>query len=163
EDQVEVKDGRDYSGNLSWTADVGETGRRGIDDFFVKTDREVTERAFEDEYDDGEVITADVPGFSTVDQKIWGIGGEYRFDMAGGTTEVALDYARFEDSSMETEEAHARVDGEWDESEAERLDIDASDTETSFRLAHKRVVGAAGMEFGVDYREIGRASCRERV
>src|SRR3546814_10587474 len=53
---------------------------------------------------------------------------------------------------MESEEAHARVDGEWDESEAERLDIDASDAETSFKLAHKRSLGAARMEFGIDYR-----------
>ena len=161
EDQEEVKDGRDYSGNVSYTVDVGETGRFSVDGFYVKTDREITEVSFEEEYDDGEVITANVPGFSTVDQKNWGLGAEYRFDMAGGTTELDLDYARFEDRSMESEEAHAYVDGEWDESEAERLDIDASDAETSFRLAHKRVIGAAGMEFGVDYRakkrEIGHA------
>src|SRR3546814_17655360 len=72
--------------------------------------------------------------------------------MAGGTTEIDLDHARFDDQSMESEEAHARVDGEWDESEAERLDIDASDAETSFKLAHKRSLGAARMEFGIDYR-----------
>jgi len=152
EDQEEVKDGRDYSGNVSWTADVGQTGRFSIDGFYVKTDRDVTEVSFEEEYDDGEVITLDVPGLATVDQKNWGIGAEYRFDMAGGTTELDLDYARFEDRSMESEEAHAYVDGEWDESEAERLDIDASDAETSFKLAHKRGIGAARMEFGVDYR-----------
>ena len=152
EDQEEIKDGRDYSGNVSYTADVGETGRLSIDGFYVKTDRDVTEVSYEEEYDDGEVITADVPGFSTVDQKNWGIGAEYRFDMAGGTTELDFDYARFEDSSIETEEAHAYVDGEWDESEAERLDIDASDTETSFKIAHKRWLGGTEMQFGVDYR-----------
>ena len=152
EDQEEVKDGRDYSGNLSYTADVGETGRFSIDGFYVKTDRDVTEVSFEEEYDDGEVITADVPGLSTVDQQNWGIGAEYRFDMAGGTTEIDLDHARFEDKSMESEEAHAHVDGEWDGSEAERLDIDASDAETSLKLAHKRTLGATEMEFGVDYR-----------
>src|SRR3546814_6123395 len=48
-----------------YTADVGETGRFSIDGFYVKTDREVTEVSFEEEYDDGETITADVPGFST--------------------------------------------------------------------------------------------------
>ena len=153
EDQTEVKDGRDYSGNLSWTADVGETGRLGIDGFYVKTDRDVTEVSFEEEYDDGEVVTADVPGMSTVDQKNWGIGAEYRFDMAGGTTELDLDHARFEDDSVESEESHAYVDGEWDESEAESLTIDAKDAETSFKVAHKRALGdAAEMELGVDYR-----------
>jgi len=152
EDQEEIKDGRDYSGNISYTADVGETGRFSIDGFYVKTDREVTEVSFEEEYDDGETITANVPGFSTVDQQNWGVGAEYRFDMAGGTTELDLDYARFEDKSMESEQAHAYVDGTWDESEAERLDIDASDAETSFKVAHKRSLGAAQMEFGIDYR-----------
>src|SRR3546814_539395 len=146
EDQEEIKDGRDYSGNVSYTADVGETGRFSIDGFYVKTDREVTEVSFEEEYDDGETITADVPGFSTVDQQNWGIGAEYRFDMAGGTTEIDLDHARFDDQSMESEEAHARVDGEWDESEAERLDIDASDAETRLKLDHKQSLGAARME-----------------
>src|SRR5690606_22022153 len=86
------------------------------------------------------------------DQQNWGIGAEYKFDMAGGTTELDFDYARFEDKSMESEEAHAFVDGQWDESEAERLDIDASDAETSFKVAHKRDIGGAQMEFGIDYR-----------
>ena len=152
EDQEEIKDGRDYSANLSWTADVGSTGRVGIDGFYVQTDRDVTEVSYEEEYDDGEVTTSDVPGFGTVDQKNWGIAAEYTFDMAGGTTGLELDYAKFEDSSMEWEEAHAFVDGEWDESEAERLDIDASDTEIGFRIAHERWVGASRMQFGLDYR-----------
>ena len=152
EDQVEVKDGRDYSGNLSYTVDVGDDGRFSIDGFYVKTDRDVTEVSFEEEYDDDEVITAEVPGLSTVDQQNWGIGAEYRFGMAGGTTTVELDHARFEDRSVESEESHAYVDGQWDESEAERLAIDASDAETSLKLAHARPLGAATMEFGVDYR-----------
>src|SRR3546814_12003894 len=76
--------------------------------------------------------------------------------MAGGTTEIDLDYAKFDDKSMESEEAHARVDGEWDESEAERLDIDASDAETSFKVAHKRSLGAAQMEVGPDSRTTKR-------
>src|SRR3546814_4421350 len=131
EDQEEIKDGRDYSGNVSYTADVGETGRFSIDGFYVKTDREVTEVSFEEEYDDGETITADVPGFSTVDQQNWGIGAEYRFDMAGGTTEIDLDHARFDDQRMESEEAHAHVDDWWTECESERRDLTASDPETS--------------------------------
>jgi outer membrane receptor protein involved in Fe transport len=152
EDQQEIKDGRDYSGNLSYTADVGETGRISIDGFYVKTDRDVTEVSYEEEYDDGDVIAVDVPGLGTVDQTNWGIGAEYRFDMAGGTTELDLDYARFQDKSVETEEEHAFVNGVWDESKAERLDIDANDTELSFKLAHKRWVGFADLEVGVDYR-----------
>ena len=152
EDQTEVKDGRDYSANLSYTADVGENGRFSIDGFYVKTDRDVTEVSFEEEYDDGETINADVPGLATVDQKNWGIGAEYRFDMAGGTTEIDLDHARFEDAGVESEESHAYVDGEWDGSEAESQAVDAQDAESSLKVAHQRPVGGAELEFGADYR-----------
>ena len=152
EDQTEVKDGRDYSANVSYTVDVGETGRFGIDGFYVKTDRDVREVSHEVEFDDEDVIESNVPGLNPIDQKNWGIGAEYRFDMAGGTTEVDLDYARFEDNSAEREETHEYVNGEWDASEAEASAVQADDAETSFKIAHKRPVGSAELEFGVDYR-----------
>ena len=152
EDQNEVKDGRDYSANVSWTADVGETGRFGVDAFYVKTDRDVTEVSYEVEYDDGDVIESNVPGLNPIDQVNWGIGTEYRFDMAGGTTSLDLDHARFEDSSAESEEKHEYVNGEWDASEAEAQSVDAIDKETGFTLAHKRPLGGAELEFGVDWR-----------
>ena len=152
EDQEEVKDGRDYSANVSYTADVGETGRIGIDAFYVKTDRDVSEVSHEVEYDDEDVIESNVPGLNPIDQRNWGIGAEYRFDMAGGTTEFDLDYARFEDDSAESEEKHEYVNGEWDASEAEASAVDAKDAETSFKIAHRRPVGASELEFGVDYR-----------
>lgn len=153
EDQSEVKDGRDYSANVSYTADVGETGRISIDGFYVKTDRDVTEASREVEYDDEDVIESDVPGLNPIDQRNWGVGMEYKFDMAGGTTEFDLDYARFEDDSAESEEKHEYVNGEWDASEAEASAVDAKDGETSFKIAHQRPAGSAELEFGVDYRK----------
>ena len=152
EDQDEVKDGRDYSANLSYTADVGDNGKLSLDGFFVKTKRDVTEVSHEVEYDDGDVIESRVPGLNPVDQKNWGIGAGYRFDMAGGTTKFDLDLARFQDASAEREEKHEYVNGKWDASEAEAEAVDARDTETGFRLAHARPLGAAELEFGVDYR-----------
>lgn len=152
EDQEEVKDGRDYSGNVSYTADIGDTSRFSIDAFYVKTDRDVTEVSHEVEYDDEDVIDSRVPGLNPIDQKNWGVGTEYRFDMAGGTTEFDLDYARFEDDSAESEEKHEYVNGEWDASEAEAQAVKADDAETSFKVAHKRPLGNAELEFGVDYR-----------
>lgn len=152
EDQNEVKDGRDYSANVSYTTDVGDSGRLSIDGFYVKTDRDVSEVSHEVEYDDEDVIESNVPGLSPIKQKNWGIGAEYRFDMAGGTTEFDVDYARFEDDSAESEEKHEYVNGEWDASEAEASAVDAKDSETSFKIAHKRPAGAAELEFGVDYR-----------
>ena len=152
EDQVEVKDGRDTSANASYTVEVGDTGRFGIDAFYVRTDRDVTEVSHEVEYDDGDVIESNVPGLNPIDQKNWGISAEYRFDIADGTTRFDLDYARFEDDSSESEEKHEVVNGEWDASEAEALAVDAKDAETGFKVSHSRSVGGAiEMEFGMDY------------
>ncbi|HEV7271355.1 TonB-dependent receptor [Pseudoxanthomonas sp.] len=166
EDQTEVKDGRDYSANLSYTADVGDSGRFSLDAFYVKTDRDVTEVSFEEELDDDETINVLVPGRDPYDQKNYGIGAEYRFDMGGGTTEVSVDHARFENSQATTEGEQVYVSGaenwddtwsipadaEWDETVYEAESVTAKDAETGFRLSHVRPVGGAELEFGVDYR-----------
>ena len=152
EDQDEVKDGRDYSANLSYKADVGDSGRLGIEGFFVRTDRDVTEVSREVEYDDGDVIESNVPGFSPVDQRNWGVGLDYKFDMAGGTTKVELDHARFKDDSAEQEEKVEYVNGAWDAAEGEATAVDAEDAETGFKVAHQRALGSAELEFGVDWR-----------
>ncbi len=171
EDQTEVKDGRDYSANLSYTADVGDSGRFSIDGFYVKTDRDVTEVSFEEELDDDETINARVPGLNPYDQKNYGIAAEYRLDMAGGTTKLELDHARFDDNEATTEGEHVYVSGpenwdetwsidgaEWDETAYEADAIEAKDAETGFKLAHMRPVGAAELEFGVDHRSKKRES-----
>jgi outer membrane receptor protein involved in Fe transport len=167
EDQTEVKDGRDYSANLSYTADVGGAGRLSLDGFFVKTDRDVTETSFEEELDDDETLNILVPGLNPIDQQNWGLGGEFKFDAGGGTTTIGLDHARFRDDSSVTEEEHVYISdasnfdnqdwsiegAEWDESTAEAEAVDATDDETGFKLAHKRPLGeSAEMEFGADYR-----------
>lgn len=166
EDQTEVKDGRDYSANLSYTADVGESGRFSIDGFYVKTDRDVTEVSFEEELDDDETINIRVPGLDPYDQKNYGVGAEYKFDMAGGTTAVSVDHARFENSQATTEGEQVYVSGaenwddtwsipadaEWDETVYSAESVTAKDSETGFRLTHARPVGGAELEFGVDYR-----------
>jgi outer membrane receptor protein involved in Fe transport len=154
EDQVEVKDGRDTSANLSYTADFGDAARFSLDGFYVRTDRDVSEVSREVEFDDGDVIEADVPGFNPIDQDNWGVGSELKFGMAGGETEIDLDHARFEDDSSVTEESIEFVNGEWDAAEAEAQTVDASDAETSLKLAHERDIGGGLMlEFGVDYRD----------
>lgn len=171
EDQTEVKDGRDYSANLSYTAEVGETGRFSIDGFYVKTDRDVSEVSFEEELDDDETINARVPGLDPYDQKNYGISAEYKFDMAGGTTELSVDHARFENSQATTEGEEVYVSGEenwddtwsiegaeWDETAFEAEAVSAKDAETGFKLAHVRPAGGAELEFGVDYRTKKRES-----
>lgn len=152
EDQTDTRDGQDYAGNLSYAAEVGDSGRLALDGFYVKTDRDQVEVSQETEFDDGEVITADVPGLAEIDQDNWGLGLSYAFAMAGGVTEFDVDHARFEDNSVESEAGIAFVDGEFDGAEAERLAIDASDRETSFTLAHERALGDTEMSFGIDVR-----------
>jgi outer membrane receptor protein involved in Fe transport len=153
EDQVEVKDGRDYSANVSYTIDIGDSARLGLDGFYVKTDRDVTEVSNEVEFDDEDLIEVNVPGFNPIDQKNWGLGAELDVAMAGGNTEFDLDFARFEDDSSVTEEAYEYVNGEFEQAEAEAQAVDASDDELSFKLAHQRNVGdTIEMEFGIDYR-----------
>jgi outer membrane receptor protein involved in Fe transport len=166
EDQTEVKDGRDYSANISYVVDLGTTGHFSLDGFYVKTDRKVTEVSFEEELDDDETIDSRVPGLNPINQKNWGLGAEYRFDMAGGSTEFSLNHARFQDDSASTEESYSyasdaanfdevwSIDGaEWDGAEAEAEAVDARDAETGIKLAHKRRLGeSTKVEFGVDYR-----------
>ncbi len=176
EDQTEIKDGRDWSGNIDYTVDIGETGRLGISGFFVKTDRDVSEVSFEeelDEYDfndDGEDEDATfdnfVPGLDPYDQKNYGIGLDYKFGFAGGTTKFSADYARFDNDEAEIEASHVYVnpaadfdqewsaDGAiWDESGSEKSEIKAKDDEIGFKLAHTQPLGeSTEVEVGVDYR-----------
>ena len=171
EDQTEVKDGRDYSANLSYSAEIGDTGRLGIDGFYVKTDRDVSEVSYSEELDDDETINARVPGLDPYDQKNYGIAGEYKFDMAGGTTALSVDYARFENSQATTEGEEVFVSGpehwddvwdisdaEWDETVFEAEAVSARDSETGFKFAHVRPVGGTELEFGADYRTKKRDS-----
>jgi outer membrane receptor protein involved in Fe transport len=152
EDQTDTRDGQDYSGTLSYAADVGATGKLKLDGFYVKTDREEVEVSDETEFDDGDIVTAFVPGLKEVDQANWGFGAQYGFDLAGGTLEMEADMARFEDDSTESEESVARVNDVWDEHEAELLAIGSTDTETSLGVSFKHPMGAAILEAGVDYR-----------
>ncbi|MFT4256086.1 MAG: TonB-dependent receptor [Pseudoxanthomonas sp.] len=166
EDQTEKKDGRDYSANFSYNLDVGETGRLTLDGWYVKTDRDVTEVSYSAEADDDEAEYAVVPGLDPYDQKNYGFGLDYKFDMAGGTTKLSADFSAFKNSEASTEGEAVYVgdatgflnntwsiDGaEWDGTEYEAEAAEAKDNETGFKLAHIRPVGGAEMEFGVDYR-----------
>jgi Outer membrane receptor proteins, mostly Fe transport len=165
EDQVEVKDGRDYSANFSYVAEIGGNARFSADAFYVRTDRDVTEVSFEEELDGDEVEDKRVPGFNPYDQENWGASLEYRFAMAGGTTRLGLDHARFDNHEAETEGEQVHVGGadgwdgtwsidgaEWDGTEYEAVAIDARDRETGLTLSHSRPLGGAELEFGLDLR-----------
>lgn len=156
EDQTDTRDGQDYSATASYTTDVGDSGRFKLDGFYVKTDRE--QKEVSTEYNAPKLADADeyarVPGLTDWDQTNWGLSAEYKFDMAGGATEIGLTYARFKDKNIESEEEHKYENGpawDWVESSAEKTAFDSQDSESGLHLAHKRFVGFADMEFGLDY------------
>ncbi len=157
EDQDDTRDGDDYSANLSYTRDIG-TGRLSIDGFYVRTDRTETEHSLE--YNDPSSTGRDNllsvnDQVENIDQDNWSLGLEYVFDMAGGRTELDLDYARFDDDTVATEEQDSFDDEDtppsFDEREGTRTITGTRDREGTFKLAHKRGMGTAMFEFGVDF------------
>lgn len=157
EDQADTRDGDDYSANLSYTRDVG-TGRLSVDGFYVRTDRTETEHSLE--YNDptstsrNNLLSVN-DQVEKIKQDNWSLGVEYAFDMAGGRTEFDLDYARFDDDTRSTEEQDSFDDEEtppeFDEREGTRTLTDTRDSEGTFKLTHRRGVGGAMFEFGVDF------------
>ncbi|MGO4774803.1 TonB-dependent receptor plug domain-containing protein, partial [Lysobacter sp. 2RAB21] len=156
EDQSDVRDGTDYSGNLSYTRDIG-TGRLSLDGFYVHTDRTETENSRE--YNDP--ASRDRARLLSVnDQKVdikqdnASLNARYVFDMAGGRSEIDLGYARFEDRRHDTEQEVGFDDEDsppsFDGFEGTRVLGDTRDSEFSLKLAHSRALGAAKMEFGID-------------
>jgi outer membrane receptor protein involved in Fe transport len=151
EDQSDTRNGRDYSGTLSYGTQLG-AGQLKLDGFAVKTDRKQKEVSFETEFDDGDTVSNRVPGLTEVKQTNWGIGVDYRFPTIEGTTTVSLSHARFKDRSVESEESYSYVGDEWDSSEGERTGFDSHDKDTGLKLAHRRDIGKVEMEFGLDLR-----------
>ncbi|MFY2763039.1 TonB-dependent receptor plug domain-containing protein [Arenimonas sp. MALMAid1274] len=156
EDQTDVRDGDDYSGNVSYTRDIG-TGRLKLSGLYVLTDRTQTENSIE--YNDPESSSRENllsvnEQIVDIDQTNLSLGAAYEFDMAGGRTDIDLGYARFEDETFDTEEETSFDDDDsppsFDETEGARVLTDTDDTELSLKLAHERAVGALDMEFGVD-------------
>jgi outer membrane receptor protein involved in Fe transport len=162
EDQTDVRDGTDYSANVSYTREIG-TGDLRLTGLYVLTDRTQTEDSIE--YNDPVSRSRDNllsvnRQIVEIDQTNLTLGASYAFDMAGGRSEIDLGYAAFEDESFDTEEETSYDDDDtppsFDEIEGARELTDTDDTELSFKLAHKRQFTSAEMEFGVDYMDKAR-------
>ncbi|MCL1634267.1 TonB-dependent receptor [Luteimonas sp. SX5] len=164
EDQSDTRDGTDSSANLSYTRDIG-TGRLTLDGFFVRTERTETEHSLEYNHPSStsrDHLLSVNDQREDIEQDNWAFGAGYEFDMAGGRTELDLDYARFDDNTVTTEEETGFDDEDtppsFDGFEGTRTLTDVRDKEFSVKLAHKREVGTAQMEFGVDYNDKKRAT-----
>jgi outer membrane receptor protein involved in Fe transport len=157
EDQADTRDGDDTSLNLSYVRDF-ETAKLALSGVYVRTDRTETERSLE--YNDRTSTSTDnllslTNQFEDIGQDNYALDGKFEFDVAGGRTEVAASFARFDDDTTSTEEETSYDDEDtppsFDQVEGTRTITALRDDELGFTLAHKRDVGAAELGFGVDY------------
>ena len=158
EDQTDTRDGTDYSANLSYVQDIGDSGRLDLTAFFVQTDRTETEQSFE--YNDRDIRNGDTllsinDQVEEIDQSNYAFGIGYQFDAAGGNNEFKLDYSAFDDDTDNTEEEVGFDDDDtppsFDEFEGTRELSETNDSELLFSYSHKRPLGAAELSFGIDY------------
>jgi outer membrane receptor protein involved in Fe transport len=167
EDQTDVRDGDDYSANVSYSREVG-TGELKLTGLYVLTDRTQTEDSIEYNTPAGtsrDNLLSVNRQVVDIDQTNLTFGLGYEFDMAGGRSEVDLGYAGFEDEMFDTEEETSYDDDDtppsFDETEGARILTDTDDTELSLKLAHKRQFTATEMEFGLDYLDKSRDTDRQ--
>jgi outer membrane receptor protein involved in Fe transport len=164
EDQSDIRNGTDYSANASYSRPLGD-GQLRLDAMYVMTDRDEDEKSTEYVDATGTALSQLASyneQFVAIDQHNAALGIGYAFDMAGGESEIDLDYALFDDGRFDTEEEIRYRAGQnpprFRDYQGTRVLTDGEDTELSLKLSHERVVGAAEMEFGVDFGDKDRNS-----
>jgi outer membrane receptor protein involved in Fe transport len=156
EDQSDIRNGTDYSANLSFTRELG-AGELKLDAMYVMTDRSENEMSKEYAAFTGTSLS-DLLSYNRqrvqIDQHNAVLGLSYEFDHLGGESEIDLDYADFSDGRFDTEEEIRYRAGQnpprFRDYQGERLLTGNDDREWSLKLEHKRDVGAAEMQFGLD-------------
>jgi outer membrane receptor for ferrienterochelin and colicin len=157
EDQSDTRDGNDDSANLSYTRDF-DGGRFALSGLYVNTDRTETEHSVE--YNDRTSTSRDNllsvnDQVEDIDQYNYALKAGLELDMAGGRTDLDASFARFNDDTTSTEEETGYDDDDtppsWDGFEGERKITALRDDELGLSLAHKRDLGGAKLEFGIDY------------
>jgi outer membrane receptor protein involved in Fe transport len=153
--QTDVRDGTDYSGNFSYTREIG-PGELSLSGFFVQTDRYQNEDSVE--YDNGVVADANIETVNNndvdIDQQSYSLSAGYQLPMLGGETRARVSFARFENDAFEFEDEVSYDDflaNDIDEFESEIGQSNLTDDEFKFRLDHEREIGALNLQFGVHY------------
>lgn len=162
EDQSDIRDGTDYSANASYTRELGH-GQLRLDAMYVMTERSEDEKSTEYVDPTGTALNQLLSyneQFVNIDQHNAALGLGYEFDMAGGESEIDLDYANFNDGRFDTEEEIRYRAGQtpprFRDNQGTRILSDGDDTELAFKLAHKRAFGEAEMDFGLDFTDKDR-------
>lgn len=148
EDQIDTRDGKDYSANASYEID-GETTDFRISGFFVRTDRFESERSFE--YDDPVAVNGPRPtgnlisdnaNDNDIDQQNYSIDAKLSHEWSLGKTTLRVGFARFDDEQSETEyQIEFNDEGDDPEFEQEIFTTDIADKEFSVKLDHAFELG----------------------
>ncbi len=157
EDQSDVRDGTDYSANLSFVREMG-PGTLDLSGVYVRTDRDETEHSLE--YNDPEATSRNNllsinDQLEDIEQRNYALSGGYEFPGFGGQNEIDLDYSAFDEDTTNTEEESSFDDDDappsFDEREGTRTLLDTDDEELRITYSHARPLGAATLELGVDW------------
>jgi len=148
--QSDVRDGTDYSANLSYEVPVA-GGDLELSGVFVRTDRVQDENSLE--YDEG---IEDADNLAKVNANPldiltdnWSVNGRYEREMLGGETTFKLGYATIDDEQFEQEE---ELDVGDEVIEGERTRTNVKDEEIQAAIEHKiELSGGMELEFGVQY------------
>lgn len=147
EAQSDIRDGTDYSANLSYEMPLA-GGDLKLDGLFVRTDRVQDENSIE--YDEGDVD--DIAKMSRNPLDIltdnWSVNGRYRREMLGGETTFKLGYAAIDDAQDELEE---ELDVGDEIIEGTKVRSRIKDNEWQAALEHKMRLSGAELEFGLQY------------
>ena len=163
EDQTDTRDGTDYSANFSWSIEH-DAGEFKLDALYVMTERTEDEKSTEYRTVSGfeliDLLSLNKQ-FVAIDQHNAAIGASYEFDMAGGKSEIDLDYANFSDGRFDTEEEVRYRAGQtppprFRDNQGARILTDGEDIEYSVKLAHERDFASGKVEFGVDFNDKDR-------
>lgn len=150
EDQIDTRDGKDYSANINYEI-RGATTDLTLSAFYVHTDRVEDERSFE--YDDptatnGSVRNPVSPGnlltdnanVNDIQQDSYSLIGKLGHEWSAGRTTLKVGYASFDDQQDETE-FEIDFDRTTPRFTGDVIDQDIEDTELSAGIDHEFRLG----------------------
>lgn len=157
EDQIDVRDGTDYSFNANYVTPFA-GGELTLDGYFVRTDRLQDEDSLE--YKSGIRNDANLQTINDNDLDIltdsWSLRGKFVVEMLGGESKFKLGYSAVTDEQFEFEKEleflrDVNPFPDADRFTHDEIDTDLEDSELSAEFEHERDLGGAKLTFGLQY------------
>ena len=149
EDQVDTRDGKDYSFNATYDI-KGDTTDFSLNSFYVHTDRTETERSLEYNHPtniNGPIratppgnLTVDNANVATINQDNYSVNGKLAHRWSGGETSLKIGYAYFDEDRFETE-YEVEFDRALPRFTGDQTLTGITDKELSVRLEHEIALG----------------------